>query len=157
MTRKTLREMYAETQKSLDTLSALTGKPRIEVPVPPPPKKRTLRKPSNPASEAQIQKAVLQYLAHHPKVARVWRQNSGTFRERNRDGSFRYIRANTARGMADIMGLLTDGRTLAIEVKSATGRVSPDQAAFLESIASAGGIAGVCRSIDDAAALLEKA
>jgi hypothetical protein len=152
--RKTLREIYAETQKSLDTLSALTGKPRILVPVLPP--KRTLRKPSNQASEAQTQKAILQYLAHHPKVARVWRQNSGTFRERNRDGSFRYIRANTARGMADIMGVLTDGRTLAIEVKSATGRVSPDQAAFLESIASAGGIAGVCRSIDDAAALLEK-
>jgi hypothetical protein len=83
-----------------------------------------------------------------------WRQNSGTFQERNRDGSVRYIRANTARGMSDIMGTLKDGRTLAIEVKSRTGRMRPGQKEFLASIRDAGGVAGVCRSVDDAVRLL---
>ena len=83
-----------------------------------------------------------------------WRQNSGTFQERNRDGSVRYIRANTQRGMSDIMGTLMDGRTLAIEVKSRTGRMRPGQEEFLASIRAAGGVAGVCRSVEDAMKLL---
>jgi hypothetical protein len=93
-------------------------------------------------------------LKRHPKVASCWRQNSGTFQERNRDGSVRYIRANTQRGMSDIMGVLKDGRTLAIEVKSATGRMRPGQEEFLATIRQAGGVAGVCRSVEDAQALL---
>jgi hypothetical protein len=96
----------------------------------------------------------LALLRHHPKVASHWRQNSGTFAERNRDGSTRYIRANTAKGMSDIMGVLRDGRTLAIEVKSRTGRMRPGQEEFLQTIRSAGGVAGVCRSVDDAVRLL---
>jgi hypothetical protein len=93
-------------------------------------------------------------LKRHPRVAQCWRQNSGTFQERNRDGTTRYIRANTARGMSDIMGVLKDGRTLAIEVKSRTGRMRPGQEEFLQTIRQAGGVAGVCRSVEDAVALL---
>ena len=70
------------------------------------------------------------------------------------DGSVRYIRANTQRGMSDIMGTLNDGRTLAIEVKSRTGRMRPGQEEFLASIRAAGGVAGVCRSVEDALKLL---
>ena len=102
-------------------------------------------------------RAILQLLRRHPKVAMCWRQNSGTFQERNRDGSVRYIRANTARGMSDIMGTLKDGRTLAIEVKSRTGRMRPGQEEFLQHIRDAGGVAGVCRSVEDAQKLLETA
>jgi hypothetical protein len=93
-------------------------------------------------------------LKHHPRVAQCWRINSGTFAERNRDGSTRYIRANTARGMSDIMGVLRDGRTLAIEVKSRTGRMRPGQEEFLQTIRQAGGVAEVCRSVEDAQKLL---
>jgi hypothetical protein len=96
----------------------------------------------------------MQLLRRHPCVAQCWRQNSGTFQERNRDGSTRYIRANTARGMSDIMGVLRDGRTLAIEVKSRTGRMRPGQEEFLATIRQAGGVAGVCRSVEDAQRLL---
>jgi hypothetical protein len=116
--------------------------------------KRGPRKPSCQPTEAQILKAVMALLKRHPKVAQCWRQNSGTFQERNRDGSVRYIRANTAKGMSDIMGVLKDGRTLAIEVKSATGRMRPGQEEFLATIRHAGGVAGVCRSVEDAQALL---
>jgi hypothetical protein len=156
--RKTLREVMTDHQRTEDTLAALWGKPRRELPIPPEPKKRVKREPA-PAeqrepSEAEILRAIIQLLKRHPKVAMSWRQNSGTFQERNRDGSVRYIRANTQRGMSDIMGTLKDGRTLAIEVKSRTGRMRLGQEEFLQQIRDAGGVAGVCRSVDDAVRLL---
>jgi len=152
--RKTLREVMTDHQRTEDTLAALWGKPRRELPIPAEPKKRAPAKPSGEPSEAEILHAIIQLLHRHPRVAQCWRQNSGTFAERNRDGSTRYIRANTARGMSDIMGILKDGRTLAIEVKSRTGRMRPGQEEFLQTIRQAGGVAGVCRSVEDAQRLL---
>jgi hypothetical protein len=141
-------------QKTEALYAALSGKPARELPIPPEPKKRAPAKPSGEPSEADILRAIMALLKHHPRVAQCWRQNSGTFAERNRDGSTRYIRANTARGMSDIMGVLRDGRTLAIEVKSRIGRMRPGQEEFLQTIRQAGGVAGVCRSVDDAVRLL---
>jgi len=152
--RRTLREIMLANQASMDVYAAMSGKPRVEFDIPPEPRKRAPAKPSNEPSEAEILRAILALLRHHPKVASHWRQNSGTFAERNRDGSTRYIRANTARGMSDIMGVLKDGRTLAIEVKSRTGRMRPGQEEFLQTIRQAGGVAGVCRSVEDAQRLL---
>jgi hypothetical protein len=152
--RRTLREVMTDHQRTEDTLAALWGKPRRELPIPAEPKKRAPAKPSGEPSEAEILRAIIQLLHRHPRVAQCWRQNSGTFQERNRDGSTRYIRANTARGMSDIMGILKDGRTLAIEVKSRTGRMRPGQEEFLQTIRQAGGVAGVCRSVEDAVRLL---
>jgi hypothetical protein len=145
-------------QKTEALYAALSGKPVRQIDIPPEPKKRVKREPA-PAeqrepSEAEILRAIVQLLKRHPRVAMSWRQNSGTFQERNRDGSVRYIRANTARGMSDIMGALKDGRTLAIEVKSRTGRMRPGQEEFLQQIRDAGGVAGVCRSVEDAQKLL---
>ena len=154
--RPTLRETIAKNQASMDLYAAMNNKPRVLLDIPPEPAKRGPRKPSGQPTEAQILKAVMALLKRHPKVAQCWRQNSGTFQERNRDGSVRYIRANTAKGMSDIMGVLKDGRTLAIEVKSATGRMRPGQEEFLATIRQAGGVAGVCRSVEDAQALLEE-
>ena len=152
--RRTLREQMLRNQQTEALYAALSGRPARELPIPPEPTKRGPRKPSTEPSEAEILRAIIQLLHRHPRVAKVWRQNSGTFQERNRDGTVRYIRANTARGMSDIMGVLRDGRTLAIEVKSRTGRMRPGQEEFLASIRAAGGVAGVCRSVEDAVALL---
>jgi len=152
--RETLREVMLRNQAAMDQLAAISGKPRVLLDIPPEPAKRGPRKPSGQPTEAQILKVIMALLKRHPKVAQCWRQNSGTFQERNRDGSVRYIRANTAKGMSDIMGVLKDGRTLAIEVKSAIGRMRPGQEEFLATIRQAGGVAGVCRSVEDAQALL---
>ena len=156
--RRTLREQMLRNQQTEALYAALSGRPARELPIPPEPKRRPKREPS-PAeqrqpSEAEILKAIMALLKRHPRVAQCWRQNSGTFQERNRDGTTRYIRANTQRGMSDIMGVLRDGRTLAIEVKSRTGRMRPGQEEFLQTIRQAGGVAGVCRSVEDAIALL---
>jgi len=117
-------------------------------------KERGPRKASGEPSEASILRAIMQLLHRHPKVARVWRQNSGTFVKQYGDKTH-YIRANTAKGMSDIMGILKDGRTLAIECKSAKGTVKAHQHEFLNSISEAGGIAFVARSVDDVITKLE--
>ena len=155
--RRTLREQMLRNQATENLYAALSGKSARELPIPAEPKKRQPRTHSTEPSEAETLKAILQLLRRHPKVALCWRQNSGTFQERNRDGSVRYIRANTQRGMSDIMGTLRDGRALAIEVKSRTGKMRPGQEEFLSQIRAAGGVAGVCRSVDDAMKLLEGA
>ena len=152
--RRTLREIMLANQKSEALYAALAGKPVREIDIPPEPKRRAPSKPSGEPSEADILRAIMQLLKRHPRVAQCWRQNSGTFAERNRDGSTRYIRANTQKGMSDIMGVLKDGRTLAIEVKSRVGKMRPGQDEFLQTIRQAGGVAGVCRSVDDAQRLL---
>ena len=153
--RRTLREQMLRNQQTEALYAALSGRPARELPIPPEPAKRGPRKPSTEPSESEILRAIMSLLKRHPRVAQVWRQNSGTFQERNRDGTTRYIRANTQRGMSDIMGVLRDGRTLAIECKSRTGRMRPGQEEFLQTIRQAGGVAGVCRSVKDAVALLE--
>lgn len=45
-------------------------------------------------------------------------------------------------------------RFAAVEVKSATGRPSKEQTAFLNHVEGAGGVAGVTRSVEDAETLL---
>lgn len=57
-------------------------------------------------------------------------------------------------GTSDLLGFTLDGRILAIECKSATGKPSEEQVKFLEAIRVAGGVAGVCRSVEDALALI---
>lgn len=60
-------------------------------------------------------------------------------------------------GLSDLGGWVTrDGVAVytAIEVKTATGRVSPEQQNFIDVVNAAGGIAGVARSVEDAQRLL---
>lgn len=54
------------------------------------------------------------------------------------------------RGVSDILGLI-QGRFLAIEVKSAIGKLTPDQRVFIAKVNHEGGIAFVARSVDQAA------
>jgi dihydroxyacid dehydratase/phosphogluconate dehydratase len=75
------------------------------------------------------------------------------------------VQFGLARGSADLIGYRTVtitpemvGQQVAvfasIEVKTPTGRIRPDQQAWLETVQAAGGIAGVARSVEDAKALL---
>ena len=57
------------------------------------------------------------------------------------------------RGTSDILGVW-QGKPLAIEVKTPTGRLSQYQAIFLERFARAGGISIVARSVEDVAKVL---
>lgn len=102
----------------------------------------------NDAPERDIQAAILQYLAKCHKVAWAHRMNVGAVKQHNKDGSARWIKFGF-RGMPDIMGQLTDGRLLAIEVKKKGGKVSPEQAVFIQAVEAANGVGLIAYSVDD--------
>ncbi len=109
-------------------------------------------------SEQRIQQEIRLALSRGP--VRLYRNNTGTLR----DANGRPVQIGLAVGSADLIGWTTRtitpdmvGQQLAvftsIEVKSATGRLRPEQRQWLEAVQSAGGIAGVARSVEDAARL----
>ena len=107
------------------------------------------------ASEQIIQQQIR--LACGTGSTRLFRNNTGTLR----DQQGRPVQFGLAKGSADLIGWRTVtitadmvGQRLAvftsIEVKTPTGRVSPEQQSWLGAVQAAGGIAGVARSVDDA-------
>lgn len=131
--------------------------------------------------ERDILRQLLEFLRFHPKVAWARRMNVGKglisqrgtrqapagsagsalaagMDGRRADGP---VRGSGPRwiefgfeGCSDILGQMRDGRILAIEAKSARGVVSAAQQQFIETVLANGGVAGVVRSLDDAADLL---
>ena len=101
--------------------------------------------------EKDVLKAVLAALRAHPAVAFVWRANAGSFEV---DG--RRIRAGF-RGQSDILGMLRDGRFLAVEVKRPGGRLTSEQAAFLAGVSQQGGVAIVATDVHDVLTVLQTA
>ena len=69
----------------------------------------------------------------------------------------RPLHAGLCVGSSDLIGYRqVDGiaQFVALEVKSATGRATKEQGLFIDHIQAAGGLAGIARSVDDAAAIL---
>jgi hypothetical protein len=106
-------------------------------------------------TEQQIQQQIRLALSRGP--VRLHRNNTGTLRDQHG----RPVTFGLARGSADLIGWTTRtitpdmvGQRIAvftsIEVKTPTGRVSPEQRQWLEAVQAAGGIAGVARSVEDA-------
>lgn len=145
--RISLRDKLLKNQAAMDMYAIMADKPKIvgTIPIPNAPKKRTPPTETRKEPlEKDVQKAILQLLKKHPKVQWVARFNSGTFQ----DGD-RFIRSNSQSGMSDILGMLKGGRLMAIEVKSATGKIHTHQQEFLDLINAGGGLAFVARSVDD--------
>ena len=105
-------------------------------------------KRTNDRPEAAALVEVLKALKAHPLVAWAERQNSGAAKVGNR-----FIRFGWP-GCADVIGQMCDGRFLAVEVKAAKGRASPEQTLFLARIRDAGGVGFVARSLADVVAAL---
>lgn len=103
-------------------------------------------------SEANIQRLIM--LALSEAGCLIWRNNTGAYTD-PRSGF--YIRYGVGgAGGADLLGLTPDGRFLAVEVKSTKGRVSKNQQFFIDAVNKNNGIAGVCRSAQDALDLINK-
>lgn len=102
--------------------------------------------------ESETQKAILDYLAL--KKIFAWRNNTGAQIIRNADGSTRFLRFGK-KGSADILGIMPDGKFLAIEVKGKKGVVSLDQTNFLVEIKRNNGVAMVAYSLDDVMKVIE--
>lgn len=56
-------------------------------------------------------------------------------------------------GGSDLIGWSKDGRFLAVEVKTAKGRATKEQLAFIAAVRASGGYAGIARSVEDAIAI----
>ena len=128
-------------------------------------------------SEHLTQQRIL--LAHGSGTTRLWRNNVGTgwagqatkvtpgnlrtVSQSLRPGDVvirqgRPLHAGLCVGSSDLIGYRQiDGiaQFVALEVKSATGRATAEQTLFLDHITAAGGLAGIARSVDDAARILQ--
>lgn len=101
--------------------------------------------PEIPISESVILRQILTYL--RLKKIFCWRQNTTGVYD-SKAGTYRTRSYGSLKGVSDILGVHR-GRALAIEVKSAKGRLSPEQTEFLRIFTESGGIAFVARSIED--------
>jgi len=93
------------------------------------------------ATEAQIQDAIIQYL----RVQRIPHTITEAKRSYNERGQ---LVRRIAPGWPDITGCARGGKLLAVECKSAKGRLSPDQARTLYGLIQAGALVVVARSVD---------
>lgn len=113
------------------------------------------------ARERDVQAQVVDYLRYEQARGRiVWfaRCNGGSaFAGAGK--SRRYIRfyqlylpgkTPAAKGMADVHGMLADGRYFALEVKRHGESATEEQIAFLDAVRAGGGIAAVVCSFRDA-------
>jgi hypothetical protein len=129
-------------------------------------------------SEHDTQQRIL--LAHGSGDTRLWRNNVGTgwagqatritagnlqaIAHTLRPGDVvvrnaRPLHAGLCVGSSDLIGYRQVqglAQFVALEVKSATGRPTPEQTRFLDHISSAGGCAAVVRSVADADAVLRQ-
>lgn len=104
--------------------------------------------------EAEILKACLHWLALHPDLGFFWRNNQNTMAYWQQKGAvIKHKGIGYIDGTSDILGISTEGKFVAIEVKSDTGKTTQEQEDFLQAIAVRKGISGVVRNLDDLAAL----
>jgi hypothetical protein len=90
-------------------------------------------------TESSLVKACLQLL----QLRRIpcWRQNTGCAAFAGPAGRKRFVRFSTP-GAADVLGVLPpSGRLLAVEVKRPGGKLTAAQAAFIDHVRAAGGLA----------------
>ena len=102
-------------------------------------------------TEGELQDAIRLALGRDPAVT-LWRNNIG-HAVMARGGRVTFGVGGP--GGADLIGMLL-GRFLALEVKTPTGRQSPEQRQFQTLVESKGGIYLLTRSVADAVAMIEE-
>jgi hypothetical protein len=111
-------------------------------------------------SEQEIQQRIRLELSRGP--VRLWRNNTGALQ----DARGQLVRYGLCPGSSDLIGYRTITITpdmvghqlaqfVAVEVKRPGSRATQEQLSFLATVDQAGGVAGVARSVGEAAALLQ--
>lgn len=112
------------------------------------------------SSENEIQQRIRLACGRGP--VRLWRNNTGALV----DQQGRFVRFGLCKGSSDLIGLRSVEITpemvgqciaqfVALEVKTPQGVLSPEQRAFLRLVRQLGGVAAVCRSVEEAHAALD--
>lgn len=97
--------------------------------------------------EKQIENQILMYL--YIKRIFAWKNQSTGIYDPKKKIFRKPMNRFHINGVADILGILPDGKLLAIEVKTPTNKPTECQKAFLEKAKELGAIAFVARSILD--------
>ena len=108
-------------------------------------------------TEREIQSDILRYFELDRRIAWAVRMNVGGMTTESPNGNQRFIKFGF-KGCADILGQTSkayDGRFLACECKSTTGKPTDDQKAFLSNVNNNGGIGFVARSVQEAQSELD--
>lgn len=146
--RVTFRDRLIKNKAAMDFLADMAGKPRMDIEIPPAPKKRQPSKQSTLPLERDVMKEIILALRADELVAFVWREQSGVFE----DGGH-IIRVGFV-GKPDLIGMLVDGRFFAIEVKRPGGKATAEQTLVLNTIRQKNGIAGIAQSAEEALAII---
>jgi len=85
----------------------------------------------------------------------AWRQNCGAFKVGRGDHK-RFVRATNVNGVSDILGVLPNGRFLAVECKRQGNTPTEDQRTFLNAVNRRGGLGLVVYDADDLAEILDR-
>jgi len=105
-------------------------------------------KRTGPTPEHLVKEEIVVYLNRHPRVGWFHVMRTGMADYNGRKVPFGSV------GMPDIIGQMTDGRFLGIEVKAGKNTTSPAQEKFLQKIKRNNGVAIVAWSIDNLAGVL---
>ncbi len=105
---------------------------------------RPIRIKPNRTEEKDLQTRILTLFGSMPEL-RLFRANVGVAVPMGRDVPVRF----GVVGQADVNGIVRGGRRIEIEVKSPTGKRTPEQVAWGRMVESFGGIYVVARSTDD--------
>jgi penicillin-binding protein-related factor A (putative recombinase) len=105
--------------------------------------------------EQMVKTAILKYLSFK-REGKFWMNKStGTY-----DPVRKIFRKNRSKweilGVSDILGIYRE-KFIAIEVKSAKGRASPEQVKFIAEINRLGGVAFIARGVEDVERELKRA
>lgn len=148
--RKSLRDERIEANAGMKHYALLSGKPMPDGLLNDVAPKRERAKPAlnTEPTEADIQRAILDYMRVHPKVAWAHRFNRG-MAQGSYNGRESYVRFNTCKGFSDIHALLVGGRAMYVEVKRPGKKATDEQADFLASCTAAGALALVACNIED--------
>jgi len=109
-------------------------------------------------SESKLQAKIVKALMQHPKVKWVMVITSGTVKLGKfyfKIGKYHYL-GDTHDGVSDILGQMTDGSMLAIEVKLPGKKPTEDQTKFLNIVKMNNGVSGWVDNVKDALDLLDK-
>ena len=112
-----------------------------------------------PLSEREIQHAIRAALGRRRDVL-LYRNDVGSVARPGPRGAMRTTRYGLTVGSSDLVGVLTVngvGIALFIEVKSTSGRLSPEQLDFQALTTARGAVHLVARSVDDAVAGIDTA
>lgn len=102
-------------------------------------------------SEKEIETEILRLLNLLPNTY-AWKNHSMGVYDPMRK-TFRRLSGFAIKGVSDILGI-HNGKMICLEVKSAKGRLRPEQREFLEKMTSLGAVCGVVRNWSEALSVL---